>query len=425
VIDLLIRLLYSENIDKQLIRRLLYNTTCSLPFILVLSYFNLLGVIYTNIMLFLIPSFSFFILSNTYFNYVITKSVKESLGYVDFQEFVSKFSDIWDNKTSFYSDLQQLGEGKKIRELSLLAVATGFSLFIFIFSILSIMFRYVELGWEIWIAITFVLLFLIYYDILKLDLIQKDTENINAYTGFVGNLLEKYIVTNSLEQTPYPNALMYITYFLVNLLSPIIKIRAPNWYIDVGIYYREPTLVNTLSDLVEKKEDGQEEEKRGIILREIKEKSVFPIEKLLKMKAATHVSKILNKTPKDLWPYLFDPKYKPERETKKGKSKDFQRKYTILQIVSKTKKKEIVVGYLFVNLFKSVDIDGYEVRSGRISGREKGKVYLRKDGLITWYKPTMILYIIFVGEENYIRVLKTRFDINGRVVPEKLFPINV
>ncbi len=65
------------------------------------------------------------------------------------------------------------------------------------------------------------------------------------------------------------------------------------------------------------------------------------------------------------------------------------------------------------------------MRPGRISGREKRKVYLRNDGLITWYKPTMILYIIFVGEENYIRALKTRFEINGRVVPEKLFPIKV
>lgn len=435
MIDLLIRLICFESIDKQLLRTLLHRVTFSLFILITLSHFDLDELIYANIMLLLVFSFLLFILLNTYFNYVINKSIRESLNYADFKKFVSKFSEIWKNKASIYSDLREAKDA--LIKLFIPATLAGFSFFLFIFSIVSIAFRYLEIEREIWAAVFFILLFLSYRDLLKIDFLQMKTDSDIDHEKFIGNVLEKYMITNSLEQMPHVTTLTYVLYFLVNLLSPIVSIRAPDWYVDIRIYYTDSELVDTIYSLVENVEGQQmtKEERKGLFLREEKEKTVFSVSQLLLLKydhGVTHISKILNKTPKENWPYLFDPEYSPEREKKSGeKSKDNQRKYTILQIISKDNKKENVVGYMFINLYKGVDIAGYKPiqnKSRNKATEDKKKkivpINVKKD-LIALYEPKNILYIIFVGEETYIKAIEMMLDVNGRKVPKETLPIEI
>ena len=150
----------------------------------------------------------------------------------------------------------------------------------------------------------------------------------------------------------------------------------------------------------------------------IEENKCFPLKTILKNEAPSSLTTILNKPLKQIFPFLFDPKYYTKIKDEKP---DPEMKYTVLKIV----KNNITVGYMFIRLFYGMAIktsySKYCPKRGETKPRQtkEDKVFYKE------VSREYIYCIYLIGEKDYIKGLETMFNTNSQKVQQSAFGIEI
>jgi len=418
MIDILIRFLDLEHIDKQFIKKIPYH----LIFFLLLTFigpamnfsWKLIDIQY----ILFISLFLFFI-SNSIFNRSINRYVENYMDYTKFDKFISQLTGILDGNFSMISE----GFNKKrMHYIFSMILFVGGALLIFDLSLFYLIFYYLQVPLPIHLVLFGILIFYVYSDLLRLDYIDKEQVTKGKYS-FEVNLLERFSVTNVMEGNPYSNYIKYPVFLGLRIFCPVIslKIEYPN--ARQLIIYRNEEVINIIKDYIDKKE--------GLALVEFKEQedTSYDLKTILTNSKPIKLISILHQSPKISFPYLFDPEY--YLKTKK----DPKVKYTILKIVKKPKKtkkiseeefnnKTETLGYIFIQLFQGPYLKtNYSKYYDKKKRRSGGLEYEEK--FITSVERREIFFIFIVGQKDYIKGIEMMFESNSQKVPNQAMGIDM
>ncbi|MBE3128516.1 MAG: hypothetical protein IMZ60_02430 [Actinobacteria bacterium] len=338
----------------------------------------------------------------------MNKSIENVLDYADFNKFMSKFTEIYDGKSSLTKDIS---DPSKLYRIFILAITSGFSLLMFNLAVFSYIFYYFKFDITIQLILLAVLTFYIFQDMLKLDFYEKDDDDSND-SEFMKDMLEKYTITNAIGRLPFNRLLSYTLFFLVRIVAPVATINVPKIYCNVFLYYRYPGLTDLIEGLLKKEE--------GVGFEPFEDHKGFTIKQVLENNEPEHITSTLNKTPKQNFPYIYDPEY----YNKNSEAHKYQKKFCVLKVIKKAKDKKKTVGYLFVHLFKGVKIN----RIGAKNPPEKSyrtKEHGTEPLITTYYEPEYILYLILIGERNSMTGLETLLKMNANSVPVETLNIDI
>jgi hypothetical protein len=279
--------------------------------------------------------------------------------------------------------------------------------------------------------------------VIKLDFLDRD-ETENKKYSFEVNLLERFTVTNPIEKLHYKKILKYPLFFALRLISPIVSLKLEVPYTGMHFVYRSDDLNKTIINLRDKTE--------GISLREFKkdEDRSLPLDTILTNEAPVKLTTLLNETPKQSFPFLFNSEY---YKTNVKPLPDPKIKYTILKIVKKPKvanqqnkdqmseeynnkdqknegksEETLVVtetvGYMFIRLFHGAFIKTNY--SGHYPSKEIRVREIKSDELFKVEVTRKEIYcIILVGSKDYLKGIETEIQTTSQKVQPKAFGINM
>jgi hypothetical protein len=339
--------------------------------------------------------------------------------YAKFDRFISQLTGILDGNFSLVSE----GFNKK-RVYSLFAWTTfsGFSLLIFNLSLFALIFYYLNVQMGIQIILFGILMFYIYNDVLKLDYIDKEEATKGKYS-FEVNLLERFTVTNVMDSNPYSKFIKLPLFFGLRFFSPLASLDIEFPLVRQFLVYRTDELIDVINEYVDKED--------GVVLQEFgnKDKKSFPLKTILNNKKPVKLTTILDQSPKESFPYLFDPNYFSE-----GK-KDPKIKYTVLKIVKKPKQKENMteeekiqknktLGYMFLQLFHGAYLKtNYSKNYNTGNRRRRGLEY--EEIFETDVSRKEILFIYLVGQKDYVKGIEMKIATVSRNVQKRAMGIDM
>jgi hypothetical protein len=138
MIDAVFKFFNLEKIDKQFIKKIPYHLFLYilLSIIAISLHFSL---DLNKIQIIFFSSLLIFLFVNSLFNHIINGYIKNYMDYAEFDKFISKLSDILDGK---YSPFSEGYNKKRVATLFLLIITSGFSLMIFVLSVISLIFYF-------------------------------------------------------------------------------------------------------------------------------------------------------------------------------------------------------------------------------------------------------------------------------------------
>ncbi|MEM0492694.1 MAG: hypothetical protein QXS02_01855 [Candidatus Thermoplasmatota archaeon] len=351
-------------------------------------------------------SFISFLVFNSVYNVVINKRIENLLDFADFKKFMAKLTAINDGSSYLSKDIK---EYSKVYRLFALIVLSGFSLLIFNISLFSLIFNFFKIDAVVQLIILITVAFYIYQDFLKMDFYEKENKTDDA--EYMTDILEKYTITNAIDQLPFRPFLHGLVFLSTQIIIPLTSLKMPKIHIVQHWIYRTKELNDLIRSLVIKKE--------GIALEQLNEYGAFTIEQILQNNEPEHVTTLIDKTPKENFPYIFDSEYYPT----KFDSHQYQKKVCVSKIIMKRKGSK-TMGYLFLHLFKGVQMTGMKPKKSHLIGGEREKKYETQEP-ITYYKPAFIFYIILIGEKSVIKSLETLLLTNSSKVPQELLMLEL
>lgn len=418
MLETILNFLSLEKIDKQFIKKLPYFLFLYVILTIIASARSFsINLDVTELILFL--SFLSFIIFNTYLNFILNNYIKNYMDYAEFDKFITRLSEVLDGK---YTPFSEGYDRRRVFSLFSLILISGFSLLIFVVSVISIIFQFFPINNQIYYLILGLLLFFIYSDVIKLDFLDRDEESSKKYS-FEVNLLERFTVSNTLEKIPHKKYVRLPLFFAMRIISPIVTLKIEAPYTAMNFVYRSEALNKIILDLRDKTE--------GVALQEFRkeEDRSYPLETILTNEAPVKLTTLLSEYPKQSYPFLFDSDYYKNNVSSLPDSK---LKYTILKIVKKTKRvtnnqtniESETVGYMFIRLFHGAFIkNNYsshyptrDIRTKEIKSEELFRVEVtRKE----------IYCIILVGFKDYIKGIETQIETNSQKVQSKAFGLDM
>lgn len=408
MLDTILRQVYYDRIDKQLLKKLPYHLFCFLIISLLAIHFNYSLNLNSVLYIFSI-SFICFVVFNTWYNIVINRRIENLFDFADFKKFMAKFTAINDGNSYLSKDIEDFS---KVYRLFVLVVLSGFFLLIFNISLFSLIFYFLNLNATIQLVILIPLGFYIYQDFLKMDFYEKDDKNDKA--EYMTDMLEKYTITNAIDRLPLHTFFQGFLFIVTQIFTPLTSLKMPKIHIIQHWIYRTNELTELISNLVKKEE--------GITLEQTSGYGAFTIEQILKNEAPEHANTLIDKTPKENFPYIFDSDYYP----KKFKEHQHQKKVSVSKIVMKRKgrktTREKTMGYMFLHLFKGYQVTG--VKPKQHESFERESKYATKEP-VTTYKNAFLFYVILIGEKNLINSLETLLLTNSSEVPPETLMVDL
>jgi Ca2+/Na+ antiporter len=311
---------------------------------------------------------------------------------------MAKFTAINDGNSYLSKDIEDYS---KVYRLFILIMLSGFSLLIFNLSLFSLIFYFLKIDAIIQIVILIPLVFYVYQDFLKMDIYEKEEKTDNV--EYMTDILEKYTITNAIDRLPFRPFLHGFVFLITQIITPLTSLKIPKIQIIQHWIYRTKELNDLIRNLITKKE--------GITLEQLTGYGEFTIEQILENTEPEHVKTLIDKTPKENFPYIFDSEYYPTKFI----SHQYQKKVSVAKIIMKRKGTK-TMGYMFFHLFKGVQMIGVKPKRSYMIGGEREKRYETQEP-VTSYKPAFLFYIILIGEKNVIKSLETLLLTNSSKVP--------
>jgi hypothetical protein len=403
MLDTILKLLYSERLDKQIVKRLPY-----FLFSYLIMYFvsNWIGYFFSLMDMFKIcvVSFILFVLSNAYFNISVNDKIKNAFDYKDFPTFIEKISKIFDGVSSINKDV----DISKSYLTVFVVLFAGIMFFIFNISILTLIFYHLRIDFNIHIILLIITSFYVYQDLTKIDIYDEASQPTHT-SKFITDLMEMYTVSNTLKAFPFSSVLQILLYLALRTFSPLLSISLPKVYSRHHILYR----FTELNDFF----DAYLNKKSGLVLREIPADKGMEFSNIRDNDAGDNLSTIFEQSPKMIFPYLYQTKL-----SDKGK----YIKYTIFQVLKiqenkdnnqeqdnniEDKDKGTVLGYIFIHLFNGSIV----VR--KLRGKH-GEATLK-----SFLKKWPVYSIFLVGERNSLQYIESLMNTNTQPVPPSFMNI--
>lgn len=365
-----------DRLDKQIILRI--------PYALLIS---LIAHIIFDLKPLLLPlsiiSFIMFIVSTALFNMIINNALENILVNIDFKRLIEKLAKIFEGKTSLLDDIKAQ-ENLKIITLGILSG----TFFILLLSTAFLMILdYFTVKRELAIPMIIILLIYIYQDIAEADLL-KEYQTKETETPFLQDIAETYMVDNSLKSFPIKSPTKVAIKFASRIIGPLCHMATPKIYSDALIVYKNQEIVSLIKQLA--KANGK------IYLKHEQGQS---IENFFTSNRHERITVLTEKSPKENFPYLFNPNYSYSEKDKK--------KWIALSLRQKINDREKVLGYLFMHLFKGV------LQKRKIKGKKRA--HFEEE-----VKSAEVLLLIFIGERSHMEYLKTKIEIISTKYPTNL-----
>lgn len=379
MISELVKYYIFEGLDKQILRRIPYFLLSSLIF----YPFNIgRFVSYPLLFCFLI----IVLISTSLFNRYINKNLESLLTNVDFKKFTEKMSMIVEDRNSLLEDIKKSENWWII----IIAIVSGLSFFSLFTSAFLILFTYFKISKDIIaVAIIFVTIYL-YQDIAKSGLFEESKTSETKFP-FLLDLLEMYTINNSLRYLPAKRVLPQpLILLLSRIMAPLTYLSLPKFSFDMLFVYKTPEVVELIRSLAKKDNNSH------ISLKHEGGQSADGFFTEVKRENGEKITVLNEKSPKENFPYLFNPSY--------SYSENGGKKWIAFRMLERGLKNEKTVGYIFIHLFRGV------FTKRRVKNIARQPVKLES-------KAKPVLLFIFIGERSYIQYIKTEIEIVSTKFP--------
>jgi hypothetical protein len=373
-----------EGLDEQLLRRIPYALFVSFWTYLLLKFvvnssLNAIAVFVTIGLSFLI-----FAGSTRSFNRAISDILAKEIFDQDYKKFVGKIQGIYEGRDSALGDI----DGVKNWGTLLTAIASGVSLMVFLTAVILVGLDYLGVDFEaLGLGIVLTALY-IFYEVSKASF--ADTKEAEDKQPFAFDAMESYTVTNSLRRVPFGSR--SLVFLISRFFAPLASIDVPKFSFETPLVYQTPELMSAISTMAECGDSAE------VCL---KHEDGLPLNQFLVESPGAKVERItvmLEKSPKELFPYLLNPDY--------SYTNDDSRRWSVFRIFDK--KTERTLGRVFMHKFRAVII---KRRLRRASGTGK----IDED-----FQDRYAIQFVLVGDRGYVQYFKSRIEVLSTKVPPDL-----
>jgi hypothetical protein len=313
-----------------------------------------------------------FLVSTTLFNRRIEHMLEGMLTDVKFGQFVKKMSNIFEGKNSLLDDLK----ASENTETIALGASSGLFFFLAVGSAFAFVLSQFNIGIGIIISLLVFLILYLYRDLSETDLL-KEYQSEEKMQPFMYDLLETYTVNNSLKSFGERSPSKVFLRFGSRIIGPLCYVTLPKLGYDSSLVYKNTETISFIRDLT-----------KGVNLR-LEHQDGQSLDALFvegQSVQSERITILSEKSPKENFPYLFDPNYSSTPKE--------QKKWCALSLVERDSHSEKTRCYVFINVYRG--------HSPRAQARERRAN--RKAGV------KEILLLILVGERSYVAYIKTRVE---------------
>ena len=362
-----------DRLDKQIIKRVPYCLLISLIIYMLLD-------VRSFVLPLLILSLIIFMTSTTLFNRHINKALEQLLIDVNFKSFIGKMSNIFEGGNSLLDDIKASENWKMIT----LGASSGIFFLLLLTSTCLMILNYLKIGMELVFPIMIILVVYLYQDIAETDLL-KEYQTKEPEIPFLQDIVEMYMVNNSLKSIRIKSLSKAILRFGSRIFGPLCYLTVPKLHSDMLIVYKNPEIVSFIKDLAKKDDKVYMKHEGG-----------QSIDNFFTEGQCEKISMLHERSPKENFPYLFNPDY--------SYSEKDQKRWIALSLNEKESKKEKVLGYMFIHLFRGISIKR-KIKAGKRRPIEPE------------IKPKEALLFVLIGERNYMEYLKARLEVISTKYP--------
>ena len=370
------RYYFTEKLDKQILKRV--------PYCASIAILMKIASISIPINLALL-TFTVFLFSTFLFNQEITKKIQSQLFNENLREFRKKFKNICEGKSSIIDDISDIKKNPWL----VYGIVSGLSLTFLLTCVFLYILGNMYISKEFEAGVLILMLICIVYDIETSSLLEYNEEKDKI--PLIKDVVSKYIVGNSTKYIS-PKVLL----FLSRIAGPIGSPNVSKIKFEILLLYQNEDIDNYIKNLIII--DKDKNRKNDFITLEHKEglEDIFA----LYQKKPERISMLIERSPKDMFPYLLDPNYSFEDENKKGFKGGFKY-WTCFSIKENDQK---IAGYLFIHVFRGAFIKRKIKTSGKLSSKiSERHVYL----FILLGKKEVVEYL-----KNEMEILSPKFDLS-------------
>lgn len=382
-----------DKFDRQIIKKVPYALFFSLILYASVLNFGANLSAYLSLLIFAILTV-IFVFSTTFFNSKISNAFEEFIPYNDLRNLTQKLRDIVEGNSSVIDDLRR----SENWSLILSGILGGISFTLLLTLALYIIIYYLGIGILLTIPMIVLLVIYIYQDLSKTNLFEEYQVKERPEALFAQNILQTYIVDNSLKSFPIKKMAKVILKFVALLIGPICNLEVPKVGIEMLLVYWNQEVQKLIKEMEIKEQEKLETKERRIGLKQ--EQGISVEELFNESKRGERISVMIENSPKEIFPYLLtsEYKYKPE----------YNKVWIALKIVEHEKAKEKIQGYMFIHKFRGLS----------------KKTLIKSHGKIRFeYQGEPVLFFILIGRQEYIQYLKTRIEILSVKYPTNLISI--
>ncbi|MDW7726821.1 MAG: hypothetical protein SCH70_06845 [Candidatus Methanoperedens sp.] len=382
-----------EKLDKQIINKIPYCLFFSLVIYIERPFIETIKLKFINLLLYLkfpqlgiidilLLSLIIFIISTYTFNWYINRGIENSFYSIDFRNFRNKMSQIFEGKSSILEDINN----SENYIMFFLAILSGFFLTVLLVISFLILLNLYPIKKElIIVGIVFVSMYL-FQDAIKSTASGDFKEEMDDKSPLLTDMMERYAISNSLEQI-HGKILQHLLPIFSRILGPIVHLSIPKFSFNKVMIYKNPDVVKLFKDLLDD--------------NKIKYIEGYPLEKFFNEEKGEQLIKLIEKSPKETYPYILDPNYSYNDNEQRKK------KWIAFKIINEGTNE--ASGYIFIHLFK-----GFFMKRKL----KNGTPVIKKEGVNKG-----VYLITFIGNRNFIEYLKYQIETISIKVPLEIINI--
>jgi hypothetical protein len=328
--------------------------------------------------------FLIFLITTVLFNYSLNKEFEDSFISLDIKSTRKLITEIYSKRRSVLDDINIYSNASLVT----LGLISGVSLtLIMTFTFYNIL-KVLNLRDEMILSlIPFVLLYII-YDFMKMEYFEES----GTKDSFLQDLMDLYFVKNTVTKiSNKPSIVNVLIKFLYRTITPITMVSYPKLKFDILFIYWTPKIFEFLERLMSKEEDLFISYEDGV------EFTIFKTEGT-KNPRCEKISALIEKSPVEVFPYLYDPDYS---------GKDTEIKWSLFSVFKKDNGKIKKCGYFFIHCFKVF----------------KRKRNIRKGFRESMPISTEAIMFIFFGERSTIEFIKNEIELISVKVPQDVMNV--
>jgi hypothetical protein len=377
MIEELLTAYFFKKMSKQMIQKVPY----CLLFALTISFFHN----DESFVLILAPSFLVaFLISSSYFNYEVNKMSENLWSNLKIKGVIREISRIFEGGASYVRDMKI----SKKKPLIVSGFLSGFFFLLTLTSAFLLLLGELHLQSTLIVAFSVVTVIYLMQDMAKPNLLEEPEKE--SRFSILYDAMNAYLVENPLQSVPVSSKVSKIGLALgVRLLGPLTYVSFPKFA------YRELIVFNNndLRELLRRYYLGHD----NIRLNFADGQSLDNF--FVTDTNYENVTVLSEKSPKEVFPYLLNPDY--------SYSPDDRKKWTALSILKKQSGKEVVVGHLFLHMFRGK----YATTKPRLHTQDFDGKPKRKE----------IVLFTMLGDRSTVHYLETRISsITARCPLDKL-----